>query len=256
MLRVVKNGMKFIAGRLGYDFVPSRINRSSELRTLRILKRLGIDLIIDIGANDGQFALNCRRIGYRGEILSFEPLRDEHASLLRLAEADPLWTIAERMAVGDHEGQVEINVAGNSQSSSILPMLGIHTEALPESRYIEKQVVPMHRLDDAIGEKGKGRSILLKLDVQGLEPQVLSGASEMLPEVAALRIEMSLVPLYDGEILMAQMSSMLEQKGFQLWDLEPIFRNPLNDRLLQVDGVFVNTQRAAALVEKADPRNQ
>ena len=246
MLRLAKKGVWAFAQRMGYELVPSSVYNNEHLRARGFFEHLGIDMIIDVGANVGQFALRCRQSGYDGDIVSFEPLREAHAVLSQRAATDPKWTVAERMAVGDHNGTVEINVANNSESSSVLPMLGSHTEALPESKYIEKQVVPIRRLDDVIGAGKEGRGILLKLDVQGLEPEVLSGATELLPQVTALKLEMSLIPLYEGETLFLKMCSTLEQQGFQLWDLEPGFRHGQTGRLLQVDGIFVNTRKTPA----------
>ena len=162
MLNTLKVSAWSAAHALGYD-----IHESQDLRTVALASSLGIDLLIDVGANTGQYALSRRASGYRGEIISFEPLSAAHAKLLVLAKGDPNWTIADRMAVGDRSGQIELNVAGNSASSSVLPMLSTHVTAAPHSRYIGKEIVPLRRLDDVFESKVAGRKIFLKLDVQG-----------------------------------------------------------------------------------------
>ncbi len=98
--------------------------------------------------------------------------------------------------------------------------------------------------------KGKAwrGAAFLKLDVQGFKPQVLRGAGQLLSEVTALQLEMSLVSLYHDEIAMPEMYSMLERHGFLIWDLEPGFRHPRTGQLLQVDGLFVNKGKAGASV--------
>lgn len=248
MLRLAKKSIRSFAQQMGYEIVRSTVDTNNKLRAGGFFSHLEIDIVIDVGANTGQFAQWCRHIGYRGEILSIEPLRDAHASLLQNAASDPHWTIAERMALGDHEGEVEINVAGNSVSSSVLEMRENLLDALPQSKYIERQVVPMRRLDNVVGKSLEGRRIFLKLDVQGFEPQVLRGAGQLLSEVTALQLEMSLVSLYHDEIAMPEMYSMLERHGFLIWDLEPGFRHPRTGQLLQVDGLFVNKGKAGASV--------
>jgi len=116
--------------------------------------------------------------------------------------------------------------------------LDTHLAAAPQSHYIQKEKVPMHRLDDALPEGIESSTIFLKLDVQGFEPQVLSGASHTLSRTSAVQLEMSLIPLYEGELLLSQMCSAMSAKGFELWDIEPSFRDTATGRLLQVDGIF------------------
>jgi FkbM family methyltransferase len=217
----------------GYD-----IHRSSNPYPTMLFSSLGIDLLIDVGANKGQYAVSRRKSGYKGEILSFEPLSSAHAKLLVLAREDPRWTIADRMAIGDRSGEIIINLAGNSESSSVLPMLKTHLAAAPESRYIATESVPLRRLDDILEPTAVGRRIFLKLDVQGFERKVLDGAEHTLARAVGLQLEMSLLPLYQGETLMPQMHQLLQGKGFELWDIRPGFRNRTTGRLLQVDAIF------------------
>ncbi|HSU27024.1 MAG TPA: hypothetical protein VLJ68_01505, partial [Chitinophagaceae bacterium] len=56
-----------------------------------------------------------------------------------------------------------------------------------------------------------------------------------------IQLEMSIVPLYENEMLYVDMIDHLARKGFQLYSLENGFSNPETGKLLQVDGVFVNT---------------
>ena len=77
-----------------------------------------------------------------------------------------------------------------------------------------------------------GRRIFLKLDVQGYESQVLAGATQLLAHTLAVQLEMSLLPLYEGETLMPQMHAAMTAKGFDLWDLEPSFRDPATGRII------------------------
>jgi hypothetical protein len=145
------------------------------------------------------------------------------------------------MALGATTGDVEINIAANSYSSSILPMLDSHLAAAPNSAYLQKEKVPLRRLDDIVPATAPGRYIFLKLDVQGYESQVLAGATQLLNHTLAVQLEMSLLPLYEGEALMPQMHAAMNAKGFDLWDLEPSFRDPATGRLLQLDGIFIRS---------------
>jgi FkbM family methyltransferase len=234
----IKSTLRSFAEANGLAVQKTSVYSSQKLRHRKLFSLLGIDLLIDVGANAGQFATLCRDHGYEGHILSFEPSSAAHRELLKAASADPLWTVADRMALGAAAGEVEINIAANSFSSSILPMLDTHLCAAPQSQYIQREHVPMHRLDDVLPEDADSSTIFLKLDVQGSEPQVLSGAAHTLSRASAVQLEMSLVPLYEGELLLPQMCSTMSAKGFDLWDLEPSFRDPATGRLLQIDGIF------------------
>jgi FkbM family methyltransferase len=238
MLTPIKNTLRSFAEANGLAVRKTSVYSSQNLRHRKLFSLLDIDLLIDVGANAGQFATLCRSHGYKGQILSFEPSSAAHRELTKAAAADQLWTVADRMALGANAGEVEINIAANSLSSSILPMLDTHLCAAPQSQYIQREKVPLHRLDDVLPEDTDFSTVFLKLDVQGFEPQVLSGAAHTLSRTAAVQLEMSLVPLYEGELLLSQMCSTMSAKGFDLWDLEPSFRDPNTGRLLQVDGIF------------------
>lgn len=203
------------------------------------LRKFKIDLVLDVGANQGQFASEIRRGGYAGNIVSFEPLSDAHRRLLQARDGDANWDVYPRCALGDHDGEVEINIAGNSLSSSILPMLESHRSAAPESAYCGKEVVPLWKLDTVAGQYLKNaHAPFLKIDTQGFEWQVLDGARATLPQVRGVLLELSLELLYDGQHLWREMIERLEAEGFVLWAFEPVFSDPLDGRTLQVDGVF------------------
>ena len=143
------------------------------------------------------------------------------------------------MALGHQDGTITLNLAANSASSSVLPMLPAHAAADPESRYIGSENVDLRTLDSV--EKDfvtKAERIFLKLDVQGFEHKVLQGAEEFLNRVLGIQIELSLLPLYEGEHLFDPMLHYLEDLGYDLWSVIPGFVDPATSRLLQVDAIF------------------
>jgi FkbM family methyltransferase len=211
-------------------------------RSLRgLLEQERIDLVFDVGANTGQFVDELRTSGYGGRIVSFEPLKSAHAVLRGRANEDSLWTIAERTAIGAETGQVEIHISRNGVSSSVLDMLPSHSEAEPQSSYTGTEIVPVRRLDDLCTIGAKDRA-MLKIDVQGYERQVLEGAPRVLGGCCAVIVEMSLVPLYEGQVLAKELWDLLAGAGFEAWALEPGFRHPETGRMLQLDGIFVRRQ--------------
>ncbi|MEZ5195802.1 MAG: FkbM family methyltransferase [Bacteroidales bacterium] len=94
--------------------------------------------MFDVGANTGQFAYYSRKLGYINNIYSFEPLKQEFEILSCFAKNDPQWKVY-NMAIGDFDGEIEMNVASNSQSSSILNMTQAHINSAPDSAYKGKQ---------------------------------------------------------------------------------------------------------------------
>jgi FkbM family methyltransferase len=247
MLQAVKNGIRSLAGSVGIEVRRSSVYTSQRLRYRQLFSTIKTDLVIDVGANVGQFGHLCRAAGYMGEIISFEAASGAHAELVRAATGDERWSVAERMALGAEAGEAEIHIAGNSYSSSLLPMLESHLHAEPESKYVGTEKVQMKRLDDALGTLAAGRRIYLKMDVQGYEAQVLRGASGVLQQTAAVQMEMSLTPLYAGETLLLGMCAEMTRLGFTVWDLDPVFRDSKTGRLLEADGIFVREAVAAAL---------
>jgi len=159
--------------------------------------------------------------------------------LLQASDGDPKWDAYPRCALGDHNGEVELNIAGNSQSSSILPMLESHRSAAPESAYQGKEIVPIRTVDAVAGQYLKDACApFLKIDTQGFEWQVLDGARDALPHIKGILVELSLEPLYEGQHLWREVIDRLEVGGFTLWAFEPVFSDHVLGRTLQVDGVF------------------
>ncbi len=235
----IKHALKMSALRLGIEINRYNAVESAEARLFRLFETHAIDTIIDVGANDGGYGKLLRRGGYAGSIVSFEPLEQEHARLVGIANGDGKWFVAPRMALGGENREVEIHVAGNSASSSILPMNQRHESAAPESRYVGVQRVPMRRLDEVSHAAiESSRKLLLKVDTQGYEMSVLLGAERLLPKVTGVQLELSLAPLYDGQVLYLEMIEWLQARGFNLWSVIPGFVDPKTGRMLQFDGVF------------------
>lgn len=219
----------------------NRYNRltSQSARIVSLLQHHNIDLVLDVGANDGGYGKDLRQAGFAEAILSFEPLIEPHVRLISTAAKYQNWHVASRMALGAEDGEVEINVAGNSTSSSIMAMEKLHSDAAPTSQYVSKQTTLVKRLDGIDHELMKSCSRkFLKIDTQGYEKNVLDGSINLLPVIRGIQIEMSLVPLYQGQSLYGELMQRLGAAGFDLWNVVPGFSDPKSGRLLQMDGIF------------------
>jgi FkbM family methyltransferase len=202
------------------------------------MSALGIDLVIDVGANRGQFGLEIRRAGFGGRIVSIEPLADAHRHLARMAARDERWTVIQS-AVGPAAGRATIHVAANAgASSSFLPMLELHNRAAPSARYIAEESVEVGVLDELVSSQvGRDDIILTKIDVQGYELQVLAGGPVTLARSSLVQLEMSLLPLYEGAPTFEGVLEFMGRHGFRLVGIEPGFADRTGV-LLQADGIF------------------
>lgn len=215
------------------------IQTSTNAQLARILGYFDVDLVFDVGAHEGQYAKGLRSLGYHGRIVSFEPQSAVHARLLAASRSDPAWEVAPRTAVGDHDGELILNVSAHSLSSSILEMLPLHEQAAPGSGTIGTEQVPVKRLDQlALPYLRNTRSLLLKIDTQGYERHVLNGANEVLEKTKLLQIELSLAPLYAEQPLFDEMRQILLSLGFRLYAVFPGYVHERTGETLQVDGLF------------------
>ena len=222
---------------------------NSEYQVLKdVLRASRADVVLDIGANLGQFAELVFEVGFPGTVISFEAQPQVHHELVKRAAARaPKWIVADCCALGSASGTIEMNISANSLSSSLLPMRREHADAAPASRYISKQLVKLERLDDAAaGVVPQGASLFMKIDTQGYEREVLDGASGLLGRTVAVQLELSLVPLYEQAPSLVEMVTYLENQGFQMFGLVPVFRDRRDGRLLQVDGVFIRRSKNAS----------
>jgi FkbM family methyltransferase len=230
----------------GWDIKRFNPGSSEAARLAQQLSVHQIDVVFDVGANTGQFAEYLRDAGFYGRIVSFEPSAAAHSALSKFARRDANWIVAPRMALGDHAGTITLHLAGNSASSSVLPMLPSHTSAATESRYIGSETVDLRALDSVSADFiTDTERVFLKLDVQGFEHKVLQGAERFLRRVTGIQIELSLVPLYDGDRLFHSMVHDLEERGYEMWSLIPGLVDPGTGRLLQLDAIFFRKEPAS-----------
>ena len=232
---------------VGIDAVPMTGIRHAIGRRARLLRALDINLVIDVGANIGQFGSEIRAAGYAGAILSIEPLSDAYPRLSARAECDGEW-LTMRCALGESDGTSTIHIAGNSASSSLLDMLPDHERAAPETHYVGQETVNVRRLESILEEQeALGERPYLKIDVQGYELAVLRGAGTHLGTLAAIQLELSLAELYAEAPTAREVDAFVTDAGYRLAGIEPGFTDPSTGRLLQMDGIYVRTDLLAGL---------
>ncbi len=236
----MKKLIQALLARSGYDLFKRDARFHPGLCAARTAGRLGVGTVLDVGANVGQFGRELREWGYRGRILSFEPLSEAHRKLQEAASQDPAWDVAPRCAVGAARSISQINISANSVSSSLLDMMEVHQQASPRSAYTGREEVEVLPLDELVsGLCAPGESLYLKIDTQGYEKAVLEGAGTILPRCVAVQLELSLRPLYSGGFLFEEGIGWMSRAGFRLYAVYPGFSDRESGETFQMDGIFV-----------------
>ena len=196
--------------------------------------------VVDVGAHDGEFTFGLASYcGLEAGVL-VEPLPHK-AAKLREKFRPPHYHVFE-CALAASAGEAELRVNDLEATSSLFAI----RRGMPELNALplgEERVVRVAQctLDSVVAEAGLPRLDVLKIDVQGAEHLVLSGAAETLRRTRLIWTECSFKPLYDGSSTFTDIYVALNAAGFRLLEMSPTFRSPTGE-LLQSDLLFVNSQ--------------
>jgi FkbM family methyltransferase len=129
-----------------------------------------ISCILDVGAHRGEYGLWLRRNGYRGDIVSFEPVQVKFRDLARVAAGDPSWHCV-NYALGAENTVARINVSFVTVFSSFRSPNAVAQAMFGQSPAVQRsEEVEVRRLDTVLDtlpvDVSKG-GIYLKLDTQG-----------------------------------------------------------------------------------------
>lgn len=208
-----------------------------------LFRHLDVRTVLDVGANVGGYRNFLRQeVGFRGLIISFEPVR-RHVELLRKqARNDPNWVIHD-YALGSEAGRQEINVmSGHVFSSFLAPDHTVVNEFEHLNTVDHRETVQVQTLDavmDDLRSRHHFQQAFLKIDTQGYDLQVIRGGRMSLSQVQALQTEISIRPLYQGSPGFIEVYSELVALGFELTGMYPVVRDA-SMRLIEQDCVMVN----------------
>lgn len=227
-----------------FEFIRSRIRKTgydiNYYGKTQLLKQSRIDLVLDVGANQGQFAKLIRNIGYKGLIISYEPLENAFQILKKNSLNDKNWEVF-NFGLGHKNGIFTINEARNSYSSSLLEISERHLNEAKDSDYVSKYEIKIKRIDDFFNKlRSNYHNIFLKIDTQGYEEKVLLGASKSLKHIKIVQLEVSFEELYKGEKLFLDICNFMDELGFRVTSLEPGFISKKSGMMLQSDIIFLN----------------
>jgi FkbM family methyltransferase len=237
-----KTLLQGLAQKWGYEIQAYNFLRSHDVRRSKFLQDQKISLVLDVGANVGQYGMSLRRLGYTGKIISFEPVDAVFQSLEQCSKLDQNW-IARNEALGDFDGEAEINISDFSQVSSILSATGLAGTNYWKGRTHETTRV--QRLDQ-LGEEIQlnQHRVWLKIDTQGFEEKVLRGATHTLEcsNILFLEVELSIQPFYVGEKLFPEMLDYVRDIGFELASMCPVHVDSTRGYVLQYDCIFIRKE--------------
>ena len=237
---VVKDRLKSFVRSAGYEIRRHHPNLAEFLRSR------SVNLVLDVGANEGQFVHDLKSQGYAGRIVSFEPVVDVFKRLEKSCEADQKWE-CRNLALGDVNGIIQINVSKNTAMSSIVNQTEIGRSSIYESQVVRIDKVQIATLD-SIFEEFVGERVFLKVDTQGFEQSVLRGGANSLHRLLGVQLELPLIHLYEDTWKFDEALRFMREAGFTLSQLRPVTyysRDPAS--LLEVDCLFRRTHYADGL---------
>jgi FkbM family methyltransferase len=205
-----------------------------------LLAATDANVVLDVGANVGQYATMLRRAGYRGRIVSFEPVREPFERLRRAAAGDPEWHV-HHYALGSSEGTAEINAVPGTLSS-MLPASDFGKQWNERLTRTTTESITVRRLDAVFDEVTAGLDPVrgyLKLDTQGFDLEVFEGGRPVLDRVVGFQSEVACVPIYDGMPPLPEAVSRYESEGFAVAGMYSVTRDPATLRVIEFDLVMV-----------------
>lgn len=241
MLKVLKKAVLKLINLRGWELVSKESMPLGPKYLFDLYASKGIDCILDVGANDAHSGTVVELLaeGYRGQIISFEPQSAPFEELCRVASKTPGWQ-CRREALGAENSSLTMRLSKFTPSSSLLPLASKHLEVWPESEVVGEEVVPVRRLDDVVDELNlHGKNLLLKIDTQGYELPVLSGASKTLEQCSAVYVELLFAPLYENQSHYLDVMKAIEAAGLKFVGLFSPFQDPSTGYTLFADGLFL-----------------
>lgn len=214
---------------------------SESLRVAMNIFERNIDCVIDVGANEGQFAQSLYDFGYKHKIISFEPVRKAHEKLVKRAKNYENWIVAARCAIGSTDSMTYINVSQDTRFSSLLSISAEYALNNPKSQIVDFEQVEMFSLDKIANRYLTGtEKLLLKIDTQGFEGQVLKGANKIIRNnVLGLKIEIPLYSIYqDAELDFFQTIQFVKDHGFKPYSFSVEGTDLNTGRVNTIDGLF------------------
>lgn len=232
--------LKSLFRSFGYSL--QRINKaeSEEDILFKALRLGGAGLVIDCGANHGQFYQLCRRSGYTGPIWCVEPNPQCLKTLSKLAEQDKSLKVIP-VGSGNRDAQLFLHSAGALDDlSSLLDQTPLLTERFKRAEVRGGLEVRVRRLDELMDEGGVAEDlpVFLKVDTQGYDLATLEGLGDRKKQVIAVKAEMSVQAVYNGAPSHWELLDFFRSSGFEPFFFSTVTRD-FDGRYIEYDAYFL-----------------
>ncbi|MDD9304538.1 MAG: FkbM family methyltransferase [Desulfobacter sp.] len=204
---------------------------------------LSIDLVLDVGANNGGYGTMLRQMGYKGHIISFEPVKRCYKALQETIGNDKKW-IAHNFALGPEDKVLTINVPRSNDFASFLDVTdGAKEIWATDFSAMAQEQVQVKALDQVfeflVRDLGEKRNIFLKMDTQGFDLEVFKGAEQSIQNIQGIQSEISVIPIYENMPDYIESLSCFRENGFELTGLYPVSRNMQTLLVVEFDAVMI-----------------
>ena len=199
---------------------------TGEAHVIDLLKTLGGTLVLDVGANVGDWS---REVLKRttANVIAFEPL-PAAAKKARLLEGEfPGRVHVREVAIGASEGYADIFADTQESEGATLSREALGVQYLRD-RHMTVTRVPVETLDLAVSkshlvQEPRTEIDLLKIDTEGWELEVLDGARQLIKDSSPklVQIEYNWHHLFRGHTLYSIADSL---KGYQVFQILPYGR--------------------------------
>lgn len=194
--------------------------------------------IMDIGAYIGQMAMAYRSRFPKARILAFEPCPESFNLLTKKVQG--LNIECHKMAIAEKSGHTELQLFDFAPANSILPPHPNRDKVWGENKLEAKGRLQIEAitLEDAFNAFNITHLNVLKLDVQGLEHQILNAAKGLLKagRIDFIYLELILLPTYQNQETLANYFKLMEEFGFELHNFYNL--SSVDGQLRQVDALF------------------
>jgi FkbM family methyltransferase len=239
LVKIIKATVHFI----GFDVRWRNVRSSEDLLLKAIIKKFNIQTIIDVGANEGQYAEELLAHGFNGKIYSFEPIPSVFEKMKTKSRKNTSQWIMINRGLGSEEAELPINVSANFASSSLYQVGEKSLAAEPATRTTHQEKVKITTLDSYFSKQSFfDKEVMLKLDVQGFELEALKGAVKHLENIKVVQVELSFTEVYKSAPLYLDIINFLKQYNFELFTFFPVFVDSGSGRMLQADGLFIKAE--------------
>ncbi|MBI5004018.1 FkbM family methyltransferase [Candidatus Kaiserbacteria bacterium] len=191
----------------------------------RFLPHYRVDCVFDVGANEGQYAMMLRRTGYKGPIISFEPVPRALEKLRKNAKKDPNWFV-EAVALDSTARDTTFKVMAIDQFSSLnMPSDKEAGNTLKKSNTLVTEIpvktVTLKEMYDKYQAKLGFKRPYLKMDTQGSDLAIAQGSEGILEHFVGIQSELSIKKLYEGIPDYTEVIAFYRSKGFELSTFVP-----------------------------------